>query len=736
MREKFGEQFLHQKESKLHTSDLVEHEMERKKGKGEKVSQKPADKIADWLKVIERTHLGHRDDPRVLERIKDYYHKKYVIRQEDIPESYFNNRKRLAREQGRGDIEITDEIRSQSSEVIISDQKSTLDNWIEYFNTTDSKSCPTWAKYWAFTNMLKLSTYDKEKHAFAKRDKDTVAPFPDLNRESLAYVIDIIVKKANKEGIQSTEYNPELKKLIEGANFGKLYAYAIEKVTPTEENELLNTNGEWIKYPQNSDHMPLVRSLQGYGTGWCTAGESTAQAQLEDGDFYVYYSYGKDDKQGHPTIPRVAIRMGGSQIAEVRGIAPEQNLDPHIGDIVNKKLAGFPDGKAYQKKSADMKRLTEMDKKNSAGEDLTIDDLRFLYEINSKIEGFGYKADPRIEEVKEKRDVKSDLSLITGYSRQQISTTKEQALRGEIKFHYGNLYLGGVRSAQGLKLPETVNGFLYLNDLQSAEGLKLPETVNGHLDLSGLQSAQGLKLSETVNGNLYLGGLQSAEGLELPETIKGGLDLKGLQSAEGLILPKTIKGSLNLRSLKSAEGLKLPETLKGDLYLNDLQSAEGLELPETVNGHLDLGGLQSAKGLKLPETVNGYLYLRSLQSAEGLMLPKTINGGLDLSRLQSAKGLKLPETIKGAIDLSDLQSAEGLELPETVNGGLYLNGLRSAEGLKLPKTIKGGLYLKGLQSAEGLILPETVNSDLDLSSLRSAEKEKLRAKYPKLIIRY
>ena len=29
--EKFGEQFLHQKDSKLHTFDKVEHEMERKK---------------------------------------------------------------------------------------------------------------------------------------------------------------------------------------------------------------------------------------------------------------------------------------------------------------------------------------------------------------------------------------------------------------------------------------------------------------------------------------------------------------------------------------------------------------------------------------------------------------------------------------------------------------------------------------------------------------------------------
>jgi len=248
-----GEQFLHEKDQKLHTSGFVEHERKRKKRKGEVISQKPTDKIADWLKVIEKTHLGHRDDPRVLDRIKEYYHKKYAIKPENIPAGYYENQKRLAREQGHGDIEITDEMKEQLTEVIITDQKSTLDNWVNYFTSPDSDSFPMWAKYWAFNGMIKLSSFDKAKHAFAKRDKGTVAPFPDLNREALAYVVDVIIKKANKERIPATEGNPELKQLLDGANFGKLYAYAIEKVTPTEKTELLNTAGEWVKYDQRTD---------------------------------------------------------------------------------------------------------------------------------------------------------------------------------------------------------------------------------------------------------------------------------------------------------------------------------------------------------------------------------------------------------------------------------------------------------------------------------------------------
>ncbi len=433
-----GEQFLHEKDQKLHTSSYIEHEKKRKKRAGEEISQKPADEIADWLKVIEKTHLGHRDDSRVLDRIKESYYKKYIIKPEDIPAGYYENQKRLARERGEGDIEITDEMREQLTEVIITDQESTLDNWVNYFTSPDSDSFPMWAKYWAFNGMIKLSSFDKAKHAFGKRDKGTVAPFPDLNREALAYVVDAIIKKANKEEIPVAEGNQELKQLLDGANFGKLYAYAIEKVTPTEANELVNTKGEWVKYDQGTDHMPLVESLQSYGTGWCTAGESTAQAQLKNGDFYVYYSY---DKQGQPTIPRVAIRMQGSDIGEVRGIAKEQNLDPYIGDVAKKKLAEFPDGKAYEKKTEDMKQLTQIEKKVKAKQELNKDDLIFLYEINSAIEGFGYQKDPRIEEIRKQRDPLKDAPIVFDCRPDQIAHNKSEISK-ETKVYVGELYPG------------------------------------------------------------------------------------------------------------------------------------------------------------------------------------------------------------------------------------------------------------------------------------------------------
>ncbi len=654
----------------------------------ETLSKKPADQIQNYLdrlsEIVDRTNPHLRE--RGLEAAKEILHNKFVIKPENIPESYFDNQRRIAREQGHGDIEITQEMRSQLTEVIITDQESSLDKWVDYLASPDA-TYPDWLKYYAIRSVLGIGEYDKKKKEFTKRSKGTVKPFPDLNREALAYVLDAIEKKYSDNGFDFSQLKPEdqkeLEKLLQGENFAKLYAWAIEKVTPTEVNQLTITNGEWIKYNKGSDHMPLVKSLQGHGTGWCTAGESTAQKQLEGGDFYVYYSY---DKDGKPTIPRVAIRMQDNTISEVRGIAPEQNLDPFIGPVVQEKLTRFPDGRLYEKKVSDMKRLTDISKREEQNGGLTVEDLRFLYEIDGQIQGFGYQKDPRIKELKAGRNAKQDLAQIFDCSEKEISTTEDEAFRGSIKFHYGGLSLTDLTSAEGLKLPEMVYGYLKLSDLTSAEGLKLPETVGGSLNLNSLTSAKGLKLPKTVGSHLRLNNLTSAEGLKLPETVGGDLDLNGLTSAEGLKLPETVGGDLNLRRLTSAEGLKLPETVGGYLNLSGLTSAEGLKLPETVGGHLDLSGLTSAQGLKLPETLGGGLYLHRLTSVRGLKLPETISSDLNLEGLTSAEGLKLPESVGGNLDLSHLTSAKDLKLPESVGGDLSLRGLTSAEWDKLRKT--------------------------------------------------
>lgn len=435
--------FLKEKYS-LHNTEEVESAALRTEIRtGEEVPQDPAARIQNYLERF--TGILEREDPKRRERgveaIKRVLHDKFVIKPEEIPEGYFENQRRIARELGHGDVEVSNEMREQLTEVVITDQETTLDTWIDYLASPDA-TYPDWLKYYAVRSVLGMGAYDKEKHQFGKRSKGTTKPFPDLNREALAYVLDAIEKNNSEAGYDfstlAEEDRPQFEKLLTGENFAKLYAFAIEKVTPASQEQLTSTAGEWIKYDQGSDHASLWQSLQGHGTGWCTAGESTAQAQLQNGDFYVFYSL---DAKGQPIIPRASIRMQKGKIAEVRGVAAEQNLDPIIAPVVETKLKEFPDGPVYEKKVGDMKTLTDIERKAKAGAKLAKDDLVFLYEIDQSIEGFGYNRDPRIAELRSARNPQEDMPIVFECSEDQIAHNLSE-IKNDTKAYIGPLVPG------------------------------------------------------------------------------------------------------------------------------------------------------------------------------------------------------------------------------------------------------------------------------------------------------
>ena len=106
--------------------------------------------------------------------------------------------------------------------------------------------------------------------------------------------------------------------------------------------------------------------------------------------------------------------------------------------IADKKLQEFLDYPKYQQKISDMKKLTKIYKEYQLRE-LTAKELRFLYEIDKKIVGFGYKKDPRIEEILNNRNIKKDLSLIFECSEEEIGTNINVLYNKKLMCYYGNL---------------------------------------------------------------------------------------------------------------------------------------------------------------------------------------------------------------------------------------------------------------------------------------------------------
>ena len=512
----------------LHNSERVLHVS--------KESDKKRERLLNYFNRLEKIHKRvseskNKSDEKLL---KGFYYDLYVIKPEDIPESYFQNQVKLAMERGYGNIELTNEDKKRMTDQVIEDQKHSLDKWIEYFlYDEESKSYEMWEKYWVFQGLQNLGKYDKKTYKFSKRDKTTVYPFPPVEREFIFTTLHLM-----EDYIKDKKGDEEIKSALGSGNFKMLYEYVIKQSMLKDKLQSNTTSGKWVKYEQGSDYNILRDSLQGYYTGWCTAaGENFAKSQLAGGDFYVYYSF---DNNGEAKIPRIAIRMDGkNKIGEIRGIADRQNMEPEMMPILEEKLKEFPDRDKYLKKEHDMKLLTLIDKKVNNNIELNLGELKFLYEIDDKISGFGFMEDPRIKEIKSKRNIKRDYSIIFNIKEEDVALSQEEWKKTPNKFKVlvGNLDLSHYNSLDNIVLPKYISGNLNLSSLSNANGIIFPQQVGGNLELSSLTSAEGVVLPIRVNGDLNLNRLTTANGLVLPQYIGGRLIAFDLRTIEGLKLP-------------------------------------------------------------------------------------------------------------------------------------------------------------------------------------------------------
>ncbi len=617
----------------LHNSDRVL--------KASNISDKKRERLLKYFERLEELHNKVAKTKSVTgeKLLKNFYYDLYVIKPENIPDAYFQNQVRLARERGYGNIKLTEEDKRRMTEEVIDDQKKSLDKWIEYFlYDEESKSYGMWEKYWVFQGLQNLGKYDKETGKFSKRDKTTVYPFPPVERE---YIFTTL--KLMEDFLKDKKGEEDIKQALSTGNFKLLYEYVIKQSFLKGEHQSNNSDGKWIKYEQGSDYNILRDSLQGYYTGWCTAaGENFAKDQLAGGDFYVYYSL---DENGEAKVPRIAIRMDGKdKIGEIRGIADNQNMEPEMMPILEEKLKEFPDKDKYLKKEHDMKLLTLIDKKVNNNIELTLEELKFLYEIDDKISGFGCGNDPRIKEIKSKRNCKKDYAYLFNIKEEDIALSQEEweSNPEKFKFLFGDLHLSRITNADGLTLPRYIYGDLILDNLISSDGLVFPQQVNGNLNLNNLTSTEGLVLPQYVGRNIGLNSLTNADELVLPQYVGCDIDLNSLTNADELVLPKSIGGSIYLNSLTNADELIFPENIGGGIYLSSLANAEGLVLPESIGSDIYLNSLTNVDELILPKSVGNKVFLGYLTNAKRLVLPESIGYGIILGHLTNADGLVLP----------------------------------------------------------------------------------------------
>ena len=464
-------EFLKQKYD-LHNAEEVEAAASRtEKRTGEKLSQDPEERIQNYLdrlerlvidpgKEQERKMFGAEPRPRALTLLREMVMEKYVRpNKQKMAEGAARVEERAAREMGV-EAHYGPEELEQRGEVAVEDLEKSLDNWITYLSDAN-EPYPVWFRYYAFRNVLDMGDYDKDKKEFTKRSAGSTRLFPDIDRGALAYV-EQMVEAAKDQGVlerlrkaQEAVQTPtdQIITKEKAASFAKLsftkqYVLGIRQageITPEMRKE---TQGKWIRYEKGTDPTALWASLQNKGTAWCTKGFATAETQLKGGDFYVYYTL---DRQGKPTIPRIAIRMQGDGIGEVRGVEDnQQNLEGNMVEAAEAKMNDLPGSERYRKASTDMKLLTGIEKKLTHGEKLQKNDLVFLYEINSPIEGFGYQRDPRIAELRKERNPEEDMPIVFECEKEEIARRPEEISENT------QAYVGQLEPGIFQKLPENL----------------------------------------------------------------------------------------------------------------------------------------------------------------------------------------------------------------------------------------------------------------------------------------
>jgi len=547
-----GGTLLHRRNPRSHDSADVGNVVSYLRRSGVQVPNQPSAKLDAFLSFLAddvKDGVLTGDPKSIRERIEVH-----VIAAEAVPESYFRLQQRVLKEMGLGEVTINDDVRQEMVETLREDQRDGLALWAEYL--TEGDLYPQWFRYYVWESVTRLGPYTASVEGFQKRSKGTAARFPDLNREALSNVYN---------AVSSTD-SPE-------ASFAKLYADALQQCGSMSPEQRAQTNGVWVKYEQSNSPqqaVTLAKSLQPWGTGWCTAGAATAHAQLKSGDFYVYRTV---DANGEPIVPRLAIRMEDGLVAEVRGVNPEQEVEPHMLDILEDKLQELPGGERYQRIADDMRRVTALDSLTEQDSECVLanDDIRFLYEVDRPIDGFGWVADPRVATIQARRNVKSDLAVLFETTPDRISTTKDEALSGGILFHLGHLALD-VTSLDGIEFPRRMTGHLNLSNLRDASGPQLPDYVGGYLIMDRLTSIDGVRLPRHVDGDADFSRLRSVLGGELPDYVGGDLVVSGLTSVQGFQSPGYLGGVLHISGLTDthhmAVQIRRAETTDWDVQKN------------------------------------------------------------------------------------------------------------------------------------------------------------------------
>ena len=406
--------------------DIVESSFNKARNKKEKLPGKNNERRNfAYLSRLDRIVEKYGDEAE--QKLWEASTENLVMDYEDIPDAYWKQQEQILRDNGQG-RKLSEYEKKILADDLIDKQRQSITSWTNYLS---DKNCPypLWFKVYAFDGISKMSNaLNLDDADYSRRDNTTALSFPKLNAEILAKVYRQIndFYGVDKENWLSKHSDDEkLVSLVKSANFPKLYAKELvdTKVILKTPERTEDVHGDWFEYKLGDEEE--IASLA-EGTRWCVVDPNVAHNYLVYGEYGHSRSTGSDEESNSkakfiifrledPNSPGIFASNGSASIRldpngivdEISGLNDGQAVEDALVPIVKEKALSLPGGEKYLQKFDDKQALIRLDKKMEKGEDLTKEELSFLYELDRPIATLDTynEEDPRIPELKEKYDL-------------------------------------------------------------------------------------------------------------------------------------------------------------------------------------------------------------------------------------------------------------------------------------------------------------------------------------------
>ena len=372
-------------------------------------------------------------------------------------------------------------------------QEETLKQWVSHLKQSNYSDA---FKYLILDAVL-THNYDIKKIEYKKRTNTTTRNISPFDAGTLAMVYASDSKNLLKSYVEIQQEN--LQNIIN--------AFEISKTS----------EGKWLKFDggpnaENINETATALSQLVQDTYWCT--KTNALGQLKGGDFYVYVT----DKS-----PRIAIRMEGDKVGEVRGNASsKQDLEPEMlpvaetflkENIPNNSGKKWLDSIEFNKKAKEFIERV----KNGIGEKEIFEYFNIVsegekYNTDYGENGFVTKAKNIF---RDKNYYNEDIVDRVAFNRDEFDSSKTEYFMGNMPFRYFDIsslgklkFIGGNADFENSQVTDlgqlkSIGGSAYFRESQ-IQSLGQLQSIGGDANFENSQ-IQSLDQLQSIGSSAYFG---------------------------------------------------------------------------------------------------------------------------------------------------------------------------------------------------------------------------------------